>query len=52
MAGNASDRENNKPGSEKGVIGVRQEYKRDGKEEEEADAMDDVPGKPSTPYPY
>ena len=49
---NQADRENNKPGQETGVIGARQEHKRDGKQEQEGTAKANVPGKPSTPYPY
>ena len=46
---NSADRENNKPGQESGVIGTRQEYKRDVKQEQESTATATAPGKPTTP---
>lgn len=48
----SSQSENNKPGTESGVIGTRQEYKRTGKPEQESTAKANVPGKPTTPQRY
>ncbi len=46
--------ENNKSGKPEtsGPIGARQEYRRTGKAPSPADAMEKVPGKPTTPYKY